>query len=82
MKAQDLVECDLCHHPMVPNVSTEDEDGYGWACVNPSCPDGGEQMSEVEVEDLVLAGCPKFIAESWVKLRDQLEELGFEGVDV
>jgi hypothetical protein len=41
-----------CGDPMVPNVSTLDDDGCGWICLNPGCP-------ELEAEDLVEAGVPE-----------------------
>ena len=31
------VICDSCGEPMVPNVSTLDDDGCGWICLSPGC---------------------------------------------
>jgi len=33
------VTCDSCGEPMVPNVSTLDDDGCGWICLDPGCPE-------------------------------------------
>ena len=33
------VTCDSCGAPMVPNVSTMDEDGCGWISLDPHCPE-------------------------------------------
>ena len=43
------VTCDACCEPMVPNVSTLDDDGCGWICLSPGCP---ELAAGVEAEDL------------------------------
>ena len=48
------VTCDSCGEPMVPNVSTLDDDGCGWICLNPGCPELA--AGELEAEDLVEAG--------------------------
>lgn len=58
MDYHDCVPCDQCGHPMLPNISTLDEHGYGWSCINFYCPDGREQMEEVEAEDLEAVGLP------------------------
>lgn len=57
-----LVTCEECGSPMLPNLSTEDEDGYGWACVNVTCADGRHEADEVEAEDLVAVGVPEWLA--------------------
>ena len=33
------VTCYSCRETMVPNVSTLDDDGCGWICLNPGCPE-------------------------------------------
>ena len=53
------VTCDSCGEPMVPNVSTLDEDGCGWICLNPGCPELA--AGELEAEDLAGAG----VSTSW-----------------
>ena len=45
---------------MVPNVSTLDDDGCGWICLSPGCPDLA--AGELEAEDLVEAGVPEALA--------------------
>ena len=54
------VTCDSCGEPMVPNVSTLDDDGCGWICLNPGCPELA--AGELEAEDLVEAGVPEALA--------------------
>ena len=54
------VTCDSCGEPMVPNVSTLDDDGCGWICLNPGCPELA--AGELEAEDLVEAGVPGALA--------------------
>ena len=54
------VTCDSCGEPMVPNVSTLDEDGCGWICLDPACPELA--ATELEAEDLVEAGVPEGLA--------------------
>ena len=54
------VACDTCGEPMVPNVSTLDDDGCGWICLNPCCPELA--AGELEAEDLVEAGVPEALA--------------------
>ena len=51
------VTCDSCGEPMVPNVSTLDDDGCGWICLSPGCPELA--AGELEAEDLVEAGVPR-----------------------
>ena len=53
------VTCDSCGEPMVPNVSTLDDDGCGWICLNP----GGPELAagELEAEDLAEAGVPEVV---------------------
>ncbi len=53
------VTCDSCGEPMVPNVSTLDDDGCGWICLNPGCPELA--AGELEAEDLVGGG----VSTSW-----------------
>ena len=53
------VTCDSCGEPMVPNVSTLDDDGCGWICLNPGRPELA--AGELEAEDLVGAG----VSTSW-----------------
>lgn len=60
------VACDSCGEPMVPNVSTLDEDGCGWICLNPDCPELA--AAELEAEDLVEAGVPEGLASRLARL--------------
>lgn len=46
--------CDACGEPMLPNVSTLDEDGCLWICINPRCPE--LRVGELEAADLEEAG--------------------------
>ena len=52
--------CDVCGEPMLPNVSTLDENGCLWICINPRCPELHD--GEIEAEDLVQAGVPEALA--------------------
>ncbi len=52
--------CDTCGQPMLPNVSTLDEQGCLWICINPRCPEQG--AGELEAGDLVEAGVPEALA--------------------
>jgi hypothetical protein len=65
--------CGYGDHIGVPNVSSEDEDGHCWECVDPNCPEG--QWHAIEAEDFIAVGIPEWMAKSWVALRDKLEEL-------
>ena len=62
------VTCDSCGEPMVPNVSTLDDDGCGWICLNPGCPELA--AGELEAEDLVEAGVPEALAGRLARLID------------
>ncbi len=62
------VICDSCGEPMVPNVSTLDDDGCGWICLNPGCPELA--AGELEAEDLVEAGVPEALAGRLARLVD------------
>ena len=62
------VTCDSCGEPMVPNVSTLDDDGCGWICLNPGCPELA--AGELEAEDLVEAGVPQALAGRLARLID------------
>ena len=60
MGALRAVTCDSCGEPMVPNVSTLDDDGCGWICLSPGCPELA--AGELEAADLVEAGVPEALA--------------------
>jgi len=62
------VTCDSCGEPMVPNVSTLDEDGCGWICLSPGCPELA--AGELEAEDLAEAGVPEALAGRLARLVD------------
>jgi hypothetical protein len=69
---EDVLIC-ICGKPMIPNISTGDEDGYGWSCTNHFCKDwtGGE----IEAEDLIACGCPEWLAERIEALSDAMLNL-------
>jgi hypothetical protein len=60
------VTCESCREPMVPNVSTMDEHGCGWICLNPECPELA--AVELEADDLVEAGVPRALARRLTRL--------------
>jgi len=62
------VICDSCGAPMVPNVSTLDDDGCGWICLSPGCPELA--AGELEAEDLAEAGVPEALAGRLARLVD------------
>jgi hypothetical protein len=66
------VICDSCGQPMVPNVSTLDDDGCGWICIDPRCPDC--HAEELEPADLIECGVPEHLATRLVSLLDFYEE--------
>jgi hypothetical protein len=74
----DCVPCDDCGQPMVPNLSTEDEDGLAWYCINPGCPAAVDQLMEAEAEDLVAIGITRpwaeIIAAALTELGDRLAD--------
>jgi hypothetical protein len=67
------VTCDSCGEPMVPNVSTLDDDGCGWICLNPGCPELA--AGELEAGDLVEAGVPEALAGRLARLVDHYVEV-------
>jgi len=60
--------CDACGEPMLPNVSTLDEHGCLWICINPRCPE--LRAEELEAADLVEAGVPEALAGRLTRLVD------------
>jgi hypothetical protein len=68
----DVMYCN-CGNPMIPNISTGDEDGYGWSCTNFKC--GDWSGGEIEAEDLIACGCPEWLAERLAKLSDVTQDL-------
>jgi hypothetical protein len=57
---------------MVPNVSTLDDDGCGWICLSPGCPELA--AGELEAEDLVEAGVPEALAGRLARLVDHFAD--------
>ena len=72
------VPCDSCGEPMVPNISTLDENGCGWICLNPDCPELA--AGELEAEDLVEAGVPEGLARRIARLVARYAD-GAEALD-
>jgi hypothetical protein len=68
-----VIECDGCNKPMIPNVSTMDEDGCGWSCTTYGC--GDFTGSEIEAEDLIALGVPAWVAERMESLSNALLEM-------
>lgn len=66
---EDVVVCD-CGCPMIPNISTLDEDGYAWSCTNGTC--GNFTGGEIQAEDLIACGCPEWLAYRLEALADSL----------
>ncbi len=66
------VACESCDDPMIPNVSTLDDDGCGWICINPVCPQ--QHAEELEPGDLVEAGVPAYLAGRLARLIDSYVE--------
>jgi hypothetical protein len=66
------VTCDGCGGPMIPNVSTLDDDGCAWICIDPRCPDC--HAEELEAGDLIEAGVPEYLAGRLAVLLDFYEE--------
>ena len=64
--------CDACGEPMLPNVSTLDEHGCLWLCINPRCPE--LRVEELEAGDLVEAGVPQALAGRLARLIDHYVE--------
>lgn len=66
------VRCEVCGEPMLPNVSTLDDDGCGWICVNPCCKECSAE--EAEFLDLIEAGIPEYLAVQLSRLLEFYEE--------
>jgi hypothetical protein len=60
--------CDVCGEPMLPNVSTLDEHGCLWICINPRCQE--LRAAQLEAGDLVEAGVPEALAGRLARLID------------
>jgi hypothetical protein len=69
---QNVLTCDHCNEPLIANLSTEDEEGYGWICTTQDCPDF--TGFEIEAEDLIACGCPPWLAQRIEHLADKLLE--------
>lgn len=69
----DVDVCDHCGHAMIPNVSSEDQDGLLWICMTYDCAEFNGQ--EIEAEDLIAVGCPEWVANRFEDLASGL--MGF-----
>jgi hypothetical protein len=71
---EEVLVCDGCNKPMIPNISTYDDEGYGWSCTTYGCGDftGGE----IEAEDLIALGVPEWVAERMEALSNAVLEMG------
>jgi hypothetical protein len=67
-----VAECG-CGEPMFPNISTGDEEGYGWICTVIDC--GDYTAPELEPEDLIAVGVPEWVANNLVSLIESLTEV-------
>jgi hypothetical protein len=65
-----VIVCDECNAPMLPNVSTMDEEGCGWICLSFACDD--YTGDELESDDLVAVGVPEWVARRVCGLVDRL----------
>jgi len=66
-----VLVCDCCEKPMIPNISTWDEEdggGCGWSCTTYDCSDF--TGDEIETEDLEALGVPYWIAERMAGLAN------------
>lgn len=72
---ESVITC-ICGEGMFPNISTEDEEGYGWSCTTLDC--GDYTANEIEPEDLVAVGVPEWVAIRLVTLIEDLIERGDE----
>jgi hypothetical protein len=45
---------------MFPNISTGDEEGYGWSCTTIGC--GDYSAPEIDAEDFIAVGVPEWVA--------------------
>lgn len=73
MSEDDVAVCDHCDKPMIPNVSTEDEDGMGWSCTTLEC--GDFTGDEIDADDLMRVGVPEWVAERMMALAEAVAEL-------
>jgi hypothetical protein len=68
--ADTVVLCDGCGQPMLPNVSTLDDEGCAWICLTLGCSD--YTAEELEFEDLTAVGVPYWVANQITKLIESL----------
>lgn len=66
-----LIVC-ICNELMLPNISTGDQEGYSWNCLNPKCPDYSAE--QIEAEDLEAIGVKPWVAEYLTKAITRLLE--------
>ena len=67
--SSELLVCS-CGSLMLPNISTEDSEGYAWYCLKFGC--GDYSASELEAEDLEALGVPSWLASSLANLVEKL----------
>lgn len=60
----------VCGHSMIPNLSTEDNEGLAWYCLTLTC--GDYSANEIEAEDLEALGVAPWLAKQLSKLIEEL----------
>ena len=65
-----VIVCDACKEPMLPNLSTWDEEGCVWICLTVGCSD--YTAEELDIEDLTAVGVPEWVASRIVGLVESL----------
>lgn len=59
---RDAVRCEDCSGLTVPTDLDSDHDGFGWSCIDVSCPAGREQLGEPDRHSWELYGLPASLA--------------------
>lgn len=72
MWTRDTVVTCICDQPMFPNISTGDEEGFGWSCTTIGC--GDYTANEIQAEDLVAVGVPEWVANRLVTFIESVTD--------